>query len=459
MLHADRQPLPSPLYSDRRIQSQRHRPLGIMGRWLGLGLLGWGLMVGCGTNPKDEQTGNSAASGGGRPGQSSGPITVDVAIAAAKILEADLNYTGITEPRQRISLRSQVEGQLLDLTVDVGDRVKAGQVLGQLNDTLLRANLANAQAELVSQQLSQAEAETEWAEVQAEITQSQGQLEQASLDAQRLQNLAKDGAVSQQAAEQGETNRHTLEQTLKALQERSRTRQRGIQVAAAQVTAQEALVKDAQERLRYGQLVAPQDGLVMERLVDPGNLVQPGQAVLTLGDFSEIQVQVDVSDLDLGQVRPGQTVSITLDAFPGITLPGLINRIAPIADATAQLIPIEIRMPNPEGAVGAGLLARVTLPGGNQERVVVPNSALEVGESSTDVGNTAEIFVVLPQASAEGETLVEGRSVRLGRSLNGQVEVLQGLGVGDVYVVRSGTPLKTGQAVQRSLLSENPGEG
>ncbi|MGA1263850.1 MAG: efflux RND transporter periplasmic adaptor subunit [Prochlorothrix sp.] len=423
-------------------------PKSLRRQVLGLGLASL-LFAGCGGEaPKEAEA--PQGGGGGPRGQQvqGGSVTVDVAIAAAQTLEADLEYTGLTEPRQRIELRAQVQGQLVGLGVDVGDRVRAGETIGQLDATLLQADLVNAQAERASQQFEQAEAQSELAEVQAQYAEIQAQLEQAAIDAQRLQQLATEGAVSQQAAEQGETKRRSLEASLKSLTERIRTRQQAIQVAAAQVAAQEAIVRQAQERLTYAQLKAPQDGVVMERLVDPGDLVQPGQAVLSLGDFAELQVRMEVSDLDIRQIRPGQQVSITLDAVPGATLPGLINRIAPIASNNQQ-IPIEVRMPNPQGQLGAGLLARITVPSNSQPQIVVPESALEVG-----AGETKQVFVVVPQPNGEGETVVEARSVRVGRSSKGQVEILEGLNVGEVYVVRSASPLEAGQVVQRSLLSE-----
>jgi len=421
-------------------------PKGLRRQVLGLSLASL-LFAACGGEaPKEAE----APQGGGPRGQQvqDGPVTVDVAIAAAQTLEANLEYTGLTEPRQRIELRAQVQGQLVGLGVDVGDRVRAGETIGQLDATLLQADLVNAQAERASQQFEQAEAQSELAEVQAQYAEIQAELEQAAIDAQRLQQLATEGAVSQQAAEQGETKRRSLEASLKSLTERIRTRQQAIQVAAAQVAAQEAIVRQAQERLTYAQLKAPQNGVVMERLVDPGDLVQPGQAVLSLGDFGELQVRMEVSDLDIRQIRPGQEVSITLDAVPGATLPGLINRIAPIASNNQQ-IPIEVRMPNPQGQLGAGLLARITVPSNSQPQVIVPESALEVG-----TGETQQVFVVVPQPNGEGETVVEARSVQVGRSSKGQVEILEGLNVGEVYVVRSASPLEAGQVVQRSLLSE-----
>lgn len=424
------------------------RPKSLRRQVLGLSLASL-LFAACGGEaPKEAEA--PQGGGGGPRGQQvqGGSVTVDVAIAAAQTLEADLEYTGLTEPRQRIELRAQVQGQLVGLGVDVGDRVRAGETIGQLDATLLQADLVNAQAERASQQFEQAEAQSELAEVQAQYAEIQAQLEQAAIDAQRLQQLATEGAVSKQAAEQGETKRRSLEASLKSLTERIRTRQQAIQVAAAQVAAQEAIVRQAQERLTYAQLKAPQDGVVMERLVDPGDLVQPGQAVLSLGDFAELQVRMEVSDLDIRQIRPGQQVSITLDAVPGATLPGLINRIAPIASNNQQ-IPIEVRMPNPQGQLGAGLLARITVPSNSQPQVIVPESALEVG-----TGETQQVFVVVPQPNGEGETVVEARSVRVGRSSKGQVEILEGLNVGEVYVVRSASPLEAGQVVQRSLLSE-----
>lgn len=214
-------------------------------------------------------------------------------------------------------------------------------------------------------------------------------------------------------------------------------------------------------------------------MTEPGNLLQAGNEVLKIGDFNRVKVVVQVSELELAQIQVGQSVQVRLDAFPDQPLIGRVTRISPAADATAHLIPVEVVIPNTQGKIGSGLLARVNFENQTQQRVVVPQTAIQkqagsnnskgTGETQTNVrqdsslpntSSTAEaklqdqsgaIFVV---KDIEGKTKVTARAVMLGKRADGRVEILSGLQAGERYVVRSGKPLKEGDTVSLSILSE-----
>jgi HlyD family secretion protein len=186
---------------------------------------------------------------------------------------------------------------------------------------------------------------------------------------------------------------------------------------------------------------------VVERVTEPGNLVQPGDEVVSLGDFSAIKVVVQVSELELATIRTGQPVQVRLDALPEQTFQGRVARISPAADPTARLIPIEITMPNPTGQLGSGLLARVTFQSTQAQPVVVPESALAAAGEE----NASTLFVVETNDAA---ATVSARPVQVGDRANGRVEVRTGLEPGESYVVRSSAPLQDGQSVRLSILSE-----
>lgn len=404
-------------------------------------VLGMPLAAGCGLMPRPQAQAQSSP-----PEMAAGEemAAVETAIAQTATLETAKELTGTTEPIRQVSLRSQAEGQLVSLSVDVGDRVNPGQLLGQIDDRVLDAQVQQAQAELASRRSAVAEAQAEVSDVQAQVAQLQVQLQQAIADAERFQNLADEGAITTQQAEQAQTARLAAEQAVRSAEERVRTRQQAVAAAQAQVTAQQATLAEIQQRRAFSALNAPIGGAVLERLRQPGDLVRPGEDIVTLGDFRNIKVVVPVSELDLASVQVGQSVPVRLDAFPDRTFTGRVERIAPIADATARLVPVEIFLPNNEGLITAGLLARVSFQS-SPNQIIVPERALEVGE-----GDEPVMFVL-----QEGETpTVSRRVVEVGDRANGEVEILSGIEPGETIVVRSSAPLSDGQTVRLSLLSE-----
>jgi RND family efflux transporter MFP subunit len=345
-----------------------------------------------------------------------------------------------------------VEGRLLALNVDMGDRVKQGQIIAQLDDALLRTAQNQAEAELAALKSEVARTNAQISNARAQVASAQAELEQAQADAQRQQKLLKEGAIAQQAAEQARTEARTATQALRAAQEQVRTEQQVLAAAQGRVVAQQAVVAEAKERRSYARLTSPITGAVLEKLTEPGNLLQPGNEALKLGDFSRVKVVVQVSELELGKLRLGQPVKVRLDAFRNQTYTGQVTRISPAADTTARLVPVEVVIPNNDSKIGSGLLARVNFESQTQARVVIPETALQGTEGTSGQPDK--------QTSRQGENRqgtvakVAPRSVTLGERADGKVEVLSGLQPGERFVARSGKPLKDGEAVSLSILSE-----
>ena len=409
---------------------------GLIACVLSLGLLS----TSCGSLPKESADAQSRQKGRGGKG---GATAVDVAIARTASLQQEQSLTGTTTPFRTVSLRSQVEGRLLALNVDVGDKVDRGQVIGQIDDALQKTSINQAEAELASLKSEVARINAQISNARTEVERTRLQLQQQQADSQRQQKLAQQGAIAKQTAEQARTEAQTAAQVLRAAEESVRVEQQTLAAAEGRVVAQQAVVAQAKERRSYARLVSPIAGVILVRVTEPGNLLQPGNELLKIGEFNRVKVEVQVSELELSKVRIGQSVEVGLDAFPNQTYYGKVTRISPAADPTARLVPVEVVIPNQNGQISSGLLARVDFTSQEQARVVIPQTALQQGK----------IFV-LNLSSSEEKPKVSAREVTVGKKLDGKVEILSGLQPGEKFIARSGEPLKDGAAVRLSILSE-----
>jgi HlyD family secretion protein len=416
-------------------------------------------VLGCGSEPQPE----AEAQQSGRQGQQ-GPAAVDVVVAKRGALSNSLEYTGTTQPYRSISLRTQAEGQLSSLAVDVGDPVARGQVLARLDNRILSTAVGEAQAEAAALESNVAQASTEVSEGKSQVTSARLELEQAQADLNRLEKLFAAGAISKQQVEQARTEASTRQQAVAAAQQVVQTRQQAVTAAQRRVVAQQSVIAREKQRLAFAVVTSPVNGVVLERIVEPGNLAQVGSEILKLGDFSRVKVSVQVSELELTNIRSGQSVQVKLDAFPKNLLQGEVSRVSPVADPTARLIPVEVTIPNSQRRIGSGLLARVNFGAQRSNVVVVPEGALQTNRDRRAKGGTNRPNGAAPELSKTGtlftiaaggpQTKVVARRVTIGQRQDGQVEVLSGISPGDRLVTRSSKALKDGDPVRLSAISE-----
>ncbi|HTL90306.1 MAG TPA: efflux RND transporter periplasmic adaptor subunit [Leptolyngbya sp.] len=417
------------------------------------GLVGVLVLSGCNLVPSsDAQSQSNSRS------QQDGAVAVDAAIAEKTSLTEDLTYTGTTQPFREVSLRSQAEGRITDIAVNVGDRVESGQVLARLDGLIASSSVAQAEAEVAARESEVASLQAEVEEAQTQVARSRLELQQARSDDGRTAQLFRQGAISAQQAETAKTRVGTAEQALRSAEKQVRNRQQAVAASARRITAQQAIVNQERERKSFNTLTSPLNGSVLARPTEPGNLAQAGTEILRLGDFNQVKVQVQVSERELAKIRVGQSAQVRLDAFPDQTITGQVSRISPAAETRARLIPIEVTMPNSTGRIGSGLLARVSFRSGQSQRVVVPESATQIGQepqqnraSDREPPKTATVYVVTKSGK---QANVSPRQVQLGNRANGQVEILSGLSAGESFVVRSSGELRAGAPVRLSILSE-----
>lgn len=441
--------------------------------------------AGCGA--KSEKDASQAQMQSTNQGQK---IAVDVAIASSDVPQSEIEYTGTTAPIREVSVKSRLEGRLIDLAVDIGDRVEAGQVIAQLDDAVLSATVLQAEAEVAARAAEVSQANAAVGNARTQVERARVEYQQAQADANRFTQLAKDGAVSSQTAESAVTRARSAEQSLRSAEQQVNLQQQTVGASSQRVLAQEAIKIREQERQSYTTITAPINGVVLEKVSETGNLLFAGNDVLKLGDFSQVKVIVLVSELEISKVRPNQSVNVRFDTFPNQKFMGTVTRISRVADPVARLIPVEVVVPNNDGKLGSGQLARVQFVGKQENQIIIAESALEAAgrpaaqpakdvattkssdkantKSSENYGNekpnansdkgsekgkprTGTIFVITGESK---DAIASVRQVTLGDRRNGKVVILSGLKEGDRVVVRSGGKLKDGDAVKISVLSE-----
>ncbi|MBI3452574.1 MAG: efflux RND transporter periplasmic adaptor subunit [Rhodospirillales bacterium] len=329
--------------------------------------------------------GNQAA---GRP--AGPPAGFAMPVEAAEIKTApsrrQVLAVGTLLSNESVILRPEVSGRIVKINFNEGQKVKTGQVMVQLDSSIERAELAQAQAALA---LSRA-------------------------NFQRADELVKRGAGTQRALDE----------------------------ARAKLRTDEASLKVIEARLEKMTVNAPFDGIVGLREVSIGDVLSPGADIVNLEMIDPILVGFRVPEIFLASVRADQRIEITADAFPGRSFAGRVYAIDPLIDAAGRAIVIRAQIPNSDEMLRPGLFVRVALTiQSNENARWAPEQAL------IPVGTDHFVFKVVPGQQA-GQTVVAFTRVRIGERRKGEVEIVDGLVAGDTVVTAGVLKIRDGVPVQ-----------
>lgn len=357
----------------------------------------------------------------------SGPLApVPVVVAEVKELAITPSLFGIgtVEARYTYNIGPTVAGRVRDISVDVGDRVEPGQVFGEMDPVDLDERLIAQEAALMRAAATVRAAEAHVSELQAKKT-------YATAQAQRFEELAQTGSVSQDS--------------LDARRQDLRVAQSGF--VAAQASA--ASSKYEHDRLKSEgagisrqretvRLVAPRAGLVIRRLAEPGTTVVAGQPVVEIIDPDNIWVNARFDQLRASGLKAGLPARLVLRSRSSESLRGNVLRVEPVADAvTEELLGKVVFESLPDPLPALGELAEVTV-----ELPSLPPGPGIPGSSVLRDGSTLGVWVV------EGSKL-NFIPVEIGPGdLDGLVQVRQGLRPGQVVVTHSKSRLSSGSSIE-----------
>ena len=331
------------------------------------------------------------------------PVAVTLATVESQALTPALFGVGTVGTRTSTKIGPTVAGRLLRLDVDVGDRVRAGQVLGEM-DPLDWGERLHAQDAALQR-------------VQASLREAQARQAHAQVQATRYSELLTVQATTQELAA---TKQQELQVANAAVA--------AAQAEAARVRAERAGVTAQQRHLR---LIAPSDGLVTQRLADPGSTVVAGQTVVEVVDPASLWISVRLDQISAHGLAADLPARVLLRSRAGQTLAGRVLRVEPLADSVteetlAKVVFSQLPVPLPP----LGELAEVTIDLPTlAAQPVLPNAAVQRVGGQTGVWHWAQ-------------GALQFTPVTLGvADLDGHVQVLSGLSVGDQVVLYSEKPL------------------
>jgi len=343
---------------------------------------------------------------------------VSDAAGAASILDA----SGYVVARRQATVASKITGRMVELDIEEGDHVQAGQIIAKLDDTNIRATL------------DQAGAQRSFAK--AGLEETQVNLTNAQRDYDRQKSLLAGHFVSQAAVDNAQTS-------VDALRAQLATQRRNVDVA-------ERGVNVAQRNLDDTTVRAPFAGVVTVKAAQPGEIVSPISAgggftrtgIGTIVDMESLEIQVDVNENFINRVEPDQKVIAKLNAYPDWQIPAHVIAVIPTADRSKGTVMVRIGLDQkdarilPEMGVRVAFLSREPQDGGRPVNgVSLPSNAVQAS------GATGVVFVL-------HDTTLERRAVRLGSGNNDKVTVVSGVTAGERVAVGDFAVLKDGATVR-----------
>jgi len=302
-------------------------------------------------------------------------------------------YPGEVRGRYESNLAFQVAGKIVSRSVNLGDRVTAGQVLMQIDpkDITQTVNASNAA-----------------------LNAAQSQYELAAKNAERYRKLYNSGAVSKITVEQYE---NTANAALASVQQ-----------AQAQLTGNN-------HQLEYTQLIADHDGVIAAINGEIGMVVAAGTSMITLVQDGQREIQIFVPENQLGNIYPGQPVQVDFWALNNVKVNGTISEIAPMADSTTRTYKVRVALNTMPEQVKLGMTAKVILNTGNSTNVVIPASAVY------QTGDKPNVWVVVDKH-------VQLVPIEISKYQDNDVVVKSGLKKGDVVVSGGITKLTANDEVR-----------
>ncbi len=360
---------------------------------------------------------------------------VEIGAVAESPFEDTVEVTGTVKSRMTTTLSSKIVGRILALHAREGSRVRADQLLIELDDQDIVAQSRRAEAGLREAEAGIAEVDRGIAAASAAQTAAEAQRDLAASTLARYQRLLERKSVAPQEYDQVSAQ----QKAAAAAVERAAAEVQAVQAKRAQVLARieaaRAEVSSTQVMRGYAKIAAPFNGIVTVKHMDVGGLAAPGVPLLTLEDNRRYWLEVAVPDAQVGGLTRGQSLQATVEAaaFSG---KAPISEIIPAADPATRTTVVRLDLPSKSG-LRSGLFGRTVVPVGRRRAIQVAHQAI------IERGQLQGVYVV------GQDNIARFRLIRTGAARQGAAEVLSGLSPGERIVVSGAERVTDGARIER----------
>lgn len=343
--------------------------------------------------------------------------TPATAVARIALLPETRQAVGTVRPRTETRIEAQITARILEIRAQSGSRVHRGDVLVVLDTRELEARSGQAQQDISSAAASTRQARQALAAAEAEFVKAEAHY-------RRIRTLHETGTVARSEMDQAEAAYAQAEAEVR----RARDGVSGAQSAEARAGK---MREQAQIALEYGEIRALDDGEVVRREAEPGDLAFPGKPLLVLQTGGSLRLEAQVREGLIGRVRPGTPLSVVIGSLSDVPLTGTVEEVIPAADPLSRTFEVRVGLPAVPDLY-PGMFGRLLIPVGETETVLVPAAAV------SRVGQLETVRV----RDGERETPVyvkTGRTYPAGQSgTYDEVEILSGLRGGETVVLEAG---------------------
>lgn len=343
---------------------------------------------------------------GGKSGRAAAVVPVEIQTLAPRTVKNMGEFSGTLLARSQFDIAPKVSGRLEKLYVNIGDKVKKGDLICELDDEEFKQQVAQARAEL---EVSQ-----------ANLADVRSALDLAQRDYSRASDL-----LAQSIASRTEVD------TAKARVTAAKAK---FEVAEAQIKQRQAALSAAEVRLSYTRIVAEWNDddefrTIADRYIDEGAMLRANEPVVAIVDLSSVKAIINVVEQDFPNIEVGQATTLTTDAYVNHQFAGKVARRSPVLKVESRQARVEIEVPNPDGLLAPGMFVRVVIEFSSKDNVsVVPASSLakrngEQGVFLADLENMTARFIKVKTGIVDGqwveivEPALSGTVITLGQHL------------------------------------------
>ncbi len=373
-------------------------------------------------------------------------VTVSTVAAVMRQLPRYFEGTGSLAANQQTDVAAETSGKVAAVSVDIGSSVRRGQTLIRLEDADFKDRVQQAQAQLDQAKATQRQNEAKIGlrpgqkfnpENVPEVRAARAELDLADKNLRRYEKLVESGDVSRAIYDQQKSQRDQAAEQYQALIHQAQQNYAAVANSQAAVDAAQTNLSLARRNLTYTVVTAPMAGYVSDRPADIGEYISPQQKVATIVSLNPLRVRIDVPEQAIPQIHVGESVSVTVSAYPDRSFAGHVARVSPSVTATSRTLTVEADVDNGSGELKPGQFAtiRVLLPQ-TQPAVLVPQRALRT------ISGATYVFVIK-------NGLAQQRLVQTGQTESDMVELTSGVAADEIVATSNVDQLNDGVAVKQ----------